>query len=585
MPVATRERLRGAPGGSGGAVTRKIRATMYFLTHFTDLLYDLYIFFRNLFIVLLGPRPMYVLLELSGPYPEHRARRRWGIRPPQSLDDLREQLDLIAANERAAGVVITAHALEPGFASIQGIRAALQVFRNRGKRVIAYLPQANTRLYYLASAADTIVMPEAGTLDIVGMQVGVTFLKEALDQLGIVGEFEQIAEYKGAAEPFTRRTMSDPMRESLNAILDSVFEDVLTQTASARRLDPAALRALMDRAPLSAQEALGAGLVDALCFEDELPRLLHARPRRTPIILPWALARKRLRKPFRWRTPGRAIALIGVRGAIQMGESRTPPVPLPVLGGVSTGHATVARAFRMVERNPLFGAIILSIDSPGGSALASELIWREVDRVKRVKPVVAYMSNVAGSGGYYVAAGCSRIVAQSATLTGSIGVVSGKFTVRGLAARLGINREMLVRGEAAAMASPFTPFSPEELRRLRRHMEEIYGRFVDRVAAGREMAREDVTQVARGRIWTGRQALGLRLVDRLGDFSAAVAAAKELMGVSPARGVAVVQIRPRRSGPVRGPGVLAEFEDLWTSLTTLFGERVLSLMPWEISLR
>ncbi len=559
---------------------------MRFLIRVTDVLYDLYIFLRNLVISLFGPRPMYVLLELSGPYPEHRARRRWRIQSPPSLDDLRDQLDLIAANEHAAGVVITAHALETGFASIQGIRTALQAFRNRGKRVIAYLPQANTRLYYLASAADTIVMPEAGILDLVGLQLGVTFLKEALDRLGVVGEFEQIAEYKGAAEPFTRRTMSEPMRESLNAILDSVFEDVLTQTAAARRLAPAVLRTLVDQAPLSAREALEAGLLDALCFEDELPRFLQVKPQRMPVILPWPLARKRLRKPLRWRTPGQAIALIGVRGAIHMGESRTPPpLPISVLGGASTGHATVARAFRAVERNPLFGAIILSIDSPGGSALASELIWREVDRVKRVKPVVAYMSNVAGSGGYYVAAGCTRIVAQSATLTGSIGVVSGKFTVRGLAARVGISRETLLRGEAAAMASPFMPFSPEERHRLQKQMDEIYNRFVHRVAAGRQLAREQVAAAARGRVWTGRQALELGLIDRLGDFPAAVIAAKELMGVPESRAVAVVQIRPPRSSPVRGPGLLAELGDLWTSLTTLLEERVLALMPWEISLR
>ena len=188
---------------------------MRFPITFTDLLYGLYIFLRNLPAVLFGGRrPLYVLLELSGPYPEHRMRRWWRRRPTQSLDDLRDQLDLIAANDRAAGVVITAHTLEAGFASIQSIRAALQALRSRGKRVIAYLPQANTRLYYLASAADTIVMPEAGVLDIVGLQVGATFLKDALDRIGVVGEFEQIAEYKGAAEPFTRRTMSEPMREN-----------------------------------------------------------------------------------------------------------------------------------------------------------------------------------------------------------------------------------------------------------------------------------------------------------------------------------------------------------------------------------
>lgn len=559
---------------------------MRVLIHLADLLYDLAVLLRNVVVSLFGPRPLYVLLELSGPYPEHRGRRRWGIRAPESLDDLRRQLGLIAETERAAGVVITVPHLEAGFATIQSIRAALLALRDRGKRVVAYLPQANTRAYYLASAADTVVMPEAGILDLVGLQIETTFLRDALDRAGIVGEFEQIAEYKGAAEPYTRRTMSDPMRESLNAILDSVFQDVVAATADARRLEPAVLRALVNRAPLSAREAHAAGLVDALLFEDELPALLHAKPRRPPVILPWALARKRLRSPFRWRTPGRAVAVIEVRGVIQLGESRTPPpLPLPFLGGPTTGHVTVARAFRIAQRNPLFGAVVLSIDSPGGSALASELIWREVDRVNRTKPVVAYLRNVAGSGGYYVAAGCRRIVSQPATLTGSIGVISGKFTVHGLVARVGVNREMIVRGEAAAMSSPFTPFSAEERRRLRTQMEAIYDRFVDRVAAGRRMARAEVLAAARGRVWTGRQALGLGLVDRLGDFPAAVNVAKELMGVPESRAVPVVQIRPPRHVPLRGAGFLAELADLWTGLTTLVEERVLALIPWEISLR
>ena len=552
----------------------------------SDLLYNLYVLIRNVLVALRGPRRMYVLLELTGPYPEHRARRRWRIRPPQSLDEFRERLDLIAANEHAAGVVITAHTAELGFASIQSIRAALQAFQARGKRVVAYLPQANTRLYYLAAAADSIVMPEAGVLDLAGLQLGATFFKDALDRLGIAGEFEQIAEYKGAAEPFTRSTMSEPMRESLSAILDSVFEDVVSYIAASRRLGPDAVRALVDRAPFTAGEALEAGLVDSLAFEDELPRLVQTAAGSPPLVLPWPLARGRLRRPFRWRTIRRAIAVIGVRGAIHMGESRTPPpLPLPGIGAGSTGYATVARAFRLVERNPRFGAIILSIDSPGGSALASELIWREVDRVKRVKPVVAYMGNVAASGGYYVACDCGRIVAQSATLTGSIGVIAGKFTVRGLVERLGVRREALVRGEAAAMASPFTPFSHEELRRLRRHLDAIYERFVDRVAGGRRMAREDVAKVARGRIWTGRQAMERGLVDRLGDFSTAVAAAKELMGVPPDGAVAVVQIRPPRSAPIGGAGLLAELGEFWSGLAALLEERVLALMPWEITLR
>jgi protease-4 len=276
--------------------------------------------------------------------------------------------------------------------------------------------------------------------------------------------------------------------------------------------------------------------------------------------------------------------MIGVRGIIQMGESRNrPPLPVPFLGGAATGHATVARAFRVVERNPRFGGVILSIDSPGGSALASDLIWREVSRVNRTKPVVAYLGNVAGSGGYYVAVAASRIVAEATTLTGSIGVIGGKFTVRGLAARIGVNREILARGEAATTASPFAPYSAEDRRRLRRHMEETYDRFVTRVAEGRRMPREDVLAVARGRVWTGRQARERGLVDRLGDFPTAVAAVKELMGIPDSRGVAVVPVRPPRAVALRAPAVLTELGDVWTDLSSLFGERVLALAPWEIS--
>jgi len=559
---------------------------MRLFANIADLLYDLGALVRNLIISPFAPRPLYVLLELTGPYPEHPARRTWGMPQPQSTEDLRRQLRAIAADSRVAGIVVMVRDLTAGLASIQSIRGALAAYRARGRRVIAYLPDATTRVYYLASAADAIVMPESGTLDIVGMEIETTFVREALDRIGITGEFEQIAEYKGAAEPVTRRTMSAPMRESLSAVLDSVYEDLIGDVAAARRLPPAAVRALVDRAPLSAREAHDAGLIDTVRFEDELPDYLQTKPQGLPTILPWARARKSLRAPLRWRPPGRAIAVIGVRGMIHMGESRPrSPLPIPYAAGPTTGNATFARAVRAVERNPGFGAVVLAIDSPGGSALASDLIWREVDRINRKKPVVAYLGNVAASGGYYVAAGASRIISQPATLTGSIGVIGGKFTVRGLATRIGINRERLVRGEAAAISSSFTPYSAEERRRLRRQMEEIYDRFVGRVAVGRGIPREAVLAIARGRVWTGRQAQGHGLVDGLGDFPAAVAAAKHLMGVPESRDVPVVLVRPPRSATAGGLGPLAGLGEIWGGLAALVDERALVLMPWEVAPR
>ena len=551
-----------------------------------DLLYDALIGLRNL-VSLLDPRPAYVLMELSGPYAEHRTRAPWWIRQPQpaSLEDVRQQLRAIRADRRVIGVVITVRDLAAGLAAIQSLRAAFAAYRADGGRVVAFLAQASTRAYYLASVAHTVAMPESGTLDLVGLTLEATFLGEALQRIGIAGEFERIAEYKTAVEPFTRREMSEPMREALTAVLDSVFDDVIGEIAAARGMDSTALRALVDRAPLSAREARDAGLVDAILFEDELAHHLAASGRRPPAILPWRLARRYLRRPFRWRTRGRAIAVITVRGMIHIGESRPPrPFPLPLVGGETAGSSTIARAVRSVEGNPRFGAIILAVDSPGGSAIASDLIWREIARAGKRKPVVAFLGNVAASGGYYVAAGAQRIVSQPATLTGSIGVISGKFTVRTLADRAGIYREILGRGEASTIFSPFTPFSAEDRRRLRAQIAEVYDRFVDRVASGRGIPREEVLAVARGRVWTGRQAQRHRLVDALGDFSAAVDTAKELMGVPPSRSVPVIPIRPPRDAPVGRSGMLAEIGEAVERISSLVEERVFTVMPWNLRL-
>jgi protease IV len=553
------------------------------LVWLVDLFYDAFVLLRNGFVSLLGPRPLYVRVELGGPYPEHRARRPWWAKQPPSIEDLRRQLRLIAASRQAAGIVVTIRDLHAGLASLQSLRSAFAAYRTTGGRVIFYLPQASTRLYYLASAADSVVMPESGTLDVVGLTLEATFMADALARIGITGEFERIAEYKSAVEPLTRSSMSEPMREAWNAILDAVLDDITGEIATARRMTSGAVRALIDQAPYSAAAARDAGLIDAVLYEDELPAYLAAGRGRTPVILPWRRARRRLRRPFRWRMPVRAVAVISVKGAIQMGESRArPPLSIPLLGGEAAGHATVTRALRAVERNPLYGAIILSVDSPGGSALASDLIWREADRVGRNKPVVAYLGNVAASGGYYVAAGARRIISQPGTITGSIGVISGKFNVRGALEHIGVYREILTRGAAAAISSPFVPFSSDERRRLRIQTEEIYDRFVDRVAAGRRMSRDRVLEIARGRVWTGRQAHGHGLVDALGDFPTAVTIAKELMGVPTSWDVPVVPIQPPHAAPLWTRGPLADLGEAWTGLAGLLDERVLALMPWDL---
>jgi protease-4 len=531
-------------------------------------------------------RPVYVLVDLSGEYPEHRPRSPWWVRRrPESLEDLRGRLRLLAADPAVAGIVVTVSDLRAGLGAVQSLRRALAGVRAAGKRVIAYLPEASTHVYYAASIADTVIMPESGTLNLVGLALEATFLGDALARIGVAGEFEQIAEYKAAVEPFVRGAMPAPMREALNAVLDSVYDDVMAAIADARRIAPADLRRAVCGAPLPAGAARDAGLVDATLYEDELPAYLAAG-NRVPALLPWTIVRRRLRRPLRRPGAGPAIAAITVRGPIHMGESRPRPFGVPPLFGAAetAGHATVIRAIRAAERDRRFGAIVLAIDSPGGSALASDLIWRAVARANRAKPVVAFLGNVAASGGYYVAAGARRIVCLPGTLTGSIGVIGGKFNVRRLAERAGVHRELLARGEAAALFSPFMPFSAADRRRVRALMEGVYERFVARVADGRGLALDAVRAVARGRVWTGHQAEGHGLVDQLGDFPDAVDAAKHLMGIAASCRVPVVHVRAPNAVAISPPAASVR-NLLAPGLAALLDDPILTLLPWEISIR
>jgi protease-4 len=347
------------------------------------------------------------------------------------------------------------------------------------------------------------------------------------------------------------------------------------------------VRELLDNAPLRAAEAAEAGLVDAILYEDQVARHLAPDDDRLPVIHTWPMAVPRLFHPYKWHA-NRVVGLIGLEGLIVPGESRRPPFPLPIplIGGEQAGSDTIARAFRRAEKDPRVAAIIFYVNSRGGSALASDLICREVQRVSRRKPVVAFMGDVAGSGGYYVATHASHIVAQPATLTGSIGVVGGKFVTRGLFEKLQANREVLQRGRAAGLFSDAQPFTAEERAKVRAMMESVYARFKARVSEGRGMPLEDVEQVARGRVWTARQALERGLVDSLGDFEAAVDKARELAGLPKERPPLVVPIAaPRR--PMLPAFVDAEdwAEVLLAGLRALSRERVLALMPWDFTLR
>ncbi len=548
-----------------------------------------------------------VVLPMRGPYPELTSGRDplpfpFSLLPlfPQevSLEDVRATVETIGADRRVQSVILRFDTLQAGPSTLYSLRHHLRDLRAQGKRVVAYLPGASTWDYYLASACDEIVLPQSGRLSALGLRAEAVFLKDTLSLLGLEPDLEAIAEYKVAPDTFRRLTMSEPHREMLDAILDSYFGEIVTAIAEGRGLTPARVRELIDRMPLTAAEAVEAGLADAVLYEDELAAYLSADVEQpfqaagrleslphgdTVTLLTWREAARWLRKPVKW--PARqTIGVVSLEGLIVPGRSRHVPLPVPLpFVEAQAGAETVVQALRQAEADKRIAAVILHVETPGGSALASDLICREVRRLRERKPVVVLMGGQAASGGYYISALANRIVARPTTLTGSIGIWGGKFVAADLYGKLGIGREAVQRGAMAGLYSEMTPFSQEERVRVRRDMGETYARFKALVAEGRGMTEEQVEEIARGRVWTGAQAREIGLVDELGGFETALALAKELAGLEPEREYAVVQVCPPRHELLPpGDGGLKTLLD---ALQNLARGRVWALAPWTIRIR
>lgn len=526
----------------------------------------------------------YIILTISGPYPERSRPRRflWFRRPAarkMSLEDLNDILERLAADRRVKGIVFQLKDLNLSPAKIQSLRQAILRFRQSGKRTVAYATRLDTLSYALASVADEIIVPESAEMNMIGLRLEAFFLKDTLALAGIEADIEAIAEYKTSADIFRRADMSQAHREMANDLLDSIYDWVLQTIAEARGLSNDRVASAINAMPMSAAQAKEAGLVDALLFEDELESHLGA-----PLSL-WEDAEPWVKRVWRW-LPKQVIGVIPVEGVIVTGPSRRLPLPLPLLAS-QAGSDTICQALRRAERDRRVAAVVLYVDSPGGSALASDLIWREVKRLRRSKPVVVYMGDVAASGGYYVAAGASALVAQPGTITGSIGILGGKFVTSGLRRRLRVGREALLRGEAAGMFSDMAHFSEQERQKLWALLTEGYNRFLDRVADGRGMSQDEVHAIGRGRVWTGQQAYRRGLVDLLGDFNTAVAKAKELAGLDPKRWMPVVPITVGRRHLLPRP--FPDTNDFLRLIDDepwgLLHEHILALCPWDFRVR
>ena len=421
--------------------------------------------------------------------------------------------------------VVLIPAMQPGlWGKVQEIRDAVLDFKTSGKPIVAYLEYGGGQQYYLATACDQIFLTPTSPLDLVGVASYELFFRGALDKVGVYPDMLHAGEFKTASNVYTETTFTPEHREMTESLNRDLYDQLVDGIAAGRTMTASAVEALIDRGPFLPEEAVRHGLVDGLAYEDELTdrlaladselkRLSYADYRR---VNPRSLGLNR----------GPQIALVYAVGTITFGGSGTD-----VTGSEVLGSETLVRAIRDARTDDSIQAIIVRIDSPGGAAIASDIIWRELTLARDDKPIIASMSDVAASGGYYIAMPAHAIVAQSATLTGSIGVVGGKFALGGTFEKIGLDIETVAAGQVADINSPVAPYSDDARARLQQQIDAIYETFLDKAAQGRSMTRDAVHAVAQGRVWTGRQAKDLGLVDELGGLARAVTVAKERAGI------------------------------------------------------
>jgi protease-4 len=478
------------------------------------------------------PEGTFITLKIDGAVMDVLARPRfWELRARKaiSLHDVREIVDHVIADDRVRGLVVTIKSLAAGMASAVSLRDQLARARAAGKEVVVHLPLGGgTKEVIVATAASKVLLGPAAQLAALGFTTRTRYVKSALDKAGIVPEVYACGEYKSAGESLVRDSMSEAQREQLGKLLDRFDAALLDAIAEGRSVSRERARAIVDGGPYFGEAAIEVGLADAVAYEDEIPALLGLKrsgkpgPSTEGMVEGSAYLIARKRPILRRLTRAPIVAVIPVHGAIAHASSQ--------FGNFATDDK-LARMVRIARLDRRVKGVILHVDSPGGSALASDRMHHEIVQLAREKPVVACMANVAASGGYYVAAPAHKIVCEAVTITGSIGVVGARLTLEPLMARLGITTETVQRGARAGLLSPSAPLSEDERAALMRELEATYRTFVRVVAQGRKMKVDEVEPLARGRVYTGDDAKAAGLVDVLGGFDVAL---REVRAMLPA---------------------------------------------------
>jgi protease IV len=458
-----------------------------------------------------------------------------------------ETLRRAKTDARIAGVLIAPATLDlPYWAKLQELRDAVFDFRTSGKPVTAFLEYGGDREYYLASAADKVYLLRSSPLDLTGIASYEVFLRGAFDKVGVQPDYLHVGEYKSAPNQLTERSMPPAHREMAESLNRDTYDQMVGAVAAARRKRPEEIRALIDRAPFTPEAALEAGFVDGLAYADELdeqvPALKDLEDRQVDGD---DYGRAAPGRPAFRRRPQHRIAVIYAVGTIVSGDGG-----YDATDGALIGSDTLTEDIRRVRDDDSIDAVVLRIDSPGGSSVASDVIWRELMLLRQddaSRPLVASMSDLAASGGYYIAMPADAIVAQPGTLTGSIGIYTGKIALGGALAKLGIAQETIKSGANADIYSPFAPFTPPQRQKVQVVLDAFYQGFVQKAAESRKMTTEQLDAVARGRVWTGRQARERGLVDALGGLDAAIALAKERAEIPEGDAVEIVVYPRKRS--------------------------------------
>ena len=472
-----------------------------------------------------------LVLKISGDLPDYSpddpTAELFGIGQPQSLSNLITQLRKAKVDKRIGAVLLDVELTGAGWGKAEELRGAIKDFRKSGKPIYAFCELGTNKEYFIASSAEKVFMPPTGDIYITGLAAEAMFYKGALDKLGVEPDVIQIGKYKNAPDAYTRNDMSEAQEEVLNSLLDQIYGSLVSGIAEDRKLSEEKVKELIDNAPYNAVKAVPLGLIDGAKYRDEVydelrSKLGYAKDDKLRVVR--AEEYKKVPADSLGLNDGERVAVIYASGAITSGRSSNSP-----FGAEMVGADTVIQAFNTAADDDSIKAIVLRIDSPGGSALASDLMWHAIEKAKAKKPVVVSMADVAASGGYYIACNANKIVAEPSTITGSIGVFLGKPVLKGFYDWIGVNSQYVMKGKNAGLFRETEKWTDSEREKFQEQANNIYyDNFVPKVAKGRNMDKEKVDSLGQGRVWSGGQAKENGLVDEFGGLEKAIDIAKSL---------------------------------------------------------